>query len=199
MAFFIRQEYPPQFDDYRKYRPFLRRDFRFMCAYCERPEFALGGEESFEIDHFRPKGGKFQSLEAHYPNLYYACAKCNRYKGAVWPSDELMAEGFQFADPCQEDMYSKHLREQPASGELKALTNCGLYTAEKVRLNRPALLAWRQDRQKASADLDVLADLADALEHVLAEENLPERRIQIAVQVTVIRSKVALVRALYAL
>jgi HNH endonuclease len=107
---FVRRESPPHFDDCQKYRPFLRRDFLQLCAYCERSEIGLGGDEFFEIDHFRPES-KFSELKTHYPNLYYACGRCNRHKSRTWPSNSLLANGFRFADPCQEDMYVEHLRE----------------------------------------------------------------------------------------
>ena len=60
MSRFVRQEAPPQFDERGMYLPFLRRDFRYRCAYCERTETFLGGEEFFEIDHLRPV---FRSVE----------------------------------------------------------------------------------------------------------------------------------------
>ena len=131
MSQFSRRESPPSFEDYRQYRPFLRRDFRYVCAYCERTESVLGGEEFFEIDHFRPVE-KFPEHETHYPNLYYACGKCNRHKGGTWPSDDLIQKGFHFADPCQEDMYSKHL-EETQEGALRARTNSGAYTCGHLR------------------------------------------------------------------
>jgi len=131
---FVRQETPPQFDECTKYLPFLRRDFRYRCAYCERTETFLGGEEFFEIDHFRPVW-RFLEQVTHYPNLYYSCSKCNRHKGKTWPSDEEISSGFRFADPCQEDMYVEHFQEMP-DGQLQPLNNCGRYTGEHIRLNR---------------------------------------------------------------
>jgi hypothetical protein len=51
---FVRSGDIPVFTDYARYRPFLRRDFLQRCAYCERPEAAVGGEGHCEIDHYRP-------------------------------------------------------------------------------------------------------------------------------------------------
>jgi len=76
---FVRQETPPQFDDCQKYLPFLRRDFRHRCAYCERTEGALGGEEFFEIDHFRPVS-RFREHVTHYPNLITLAANATGTK-----------------------------------------------------------------------------------------------------------------------
>jgi hypothetical protein len=165
---FARQENPPQFDEYKKYLPFLRRDFRYRCAYCERTEAVLGGEGFFEIDHFRP-GWKFRDLFAHYPNLYYSCGKCNRHKGTAWPSDVLIAMGLRFADPCQEDLYAGHLREMP-DGMLQPLTACGRYTRDHIRLERRDLLSWRRLRRQMGQDLLTFARAASRLEALLAAE-----------------------------
>ena len=111
MSRFVRHENPPYFQNYQDYRPFLRRDFRFFCAYCERNEFVLGGSEFFEIDHFRPVH-LFPEHTSRYTNLYYVCGKCNWHKGRTWPTDAAMNTGFRFADPCEEDLYSLHLEQR---------------------------------------------------------------------------------------
>jgi len=168
MSKFVRQEIPPQFDDCKEYLPFLRRDFRYRCAYCERTETFLGGEEFFEIDHFRPLW-RFLEQVTHYPNLYYSCGKCNRHKGRTWPSDDQISGGFRFADPCQEDMYVEHFQEMP-DGRLQPVNNCGRYTGEHIRLNRLNLLSWRQLRRQMAQELRTLAHAADRLEAALAAE-----------------------------
>ena len=164
MSRFVRAE-TPNFDDCRKYRPFLRRDFRQLCAYCERSEAGLGGEESFEIDHFRPSW-KFPELDTHYPNLYYACRKCNLHKSGTWPLDGLLIRGFRFADPCEEDMYVEHLRES-SDGRLEPRTACGQYTRDHIRLNRWDLLRWRQLRHEIAVELRRLESLKKFLGDML--------------------------------
>jgi len=57
--------------------------------------------------------------------------------------------GFRFSDPCKEDMYIEHLREQNDC-KLEALTQCGEYTRDHLRLNRPDLLRWRSGRRTAA-------------------------------------------------
>jgi len=86
MAQFSRESQPFTFTSPRQYKPFLRSDFRTRCAYCERPEEYLGGEEAFEVEHFRPKS-KFPQLDCVYSNLYYACRGCNAHKSETWPSE----------------------------------------------------------------------------------------------------------------
>jgi hypothetical protein len=185
---FVRAETPPNFDDYRKYRPFLRRDFRHLCAYCERSEAVLGGEESFEIDHFRPK--KFLDLITHYPNLYYACGGCNRHKSGTWPSEGLLAKGFRFADPCQEDMYVEHLQES-TDGSLEAQTACGEYTRDQIRLNRSDLRHWRQLRREIAAELRTFESLKNDLEDMLAIAAGPIDKDKIREQLTAIEATIA--------
>lgn len=161
MAIFTRRESPPFFADYAKYRGFLQRDFLYRCAYCERSEAYLGGGDFFTIDHFRPKH-KFPDLANDYSNLYYSCSKCNGHKWKSWPSPDLERRGFGFADPCLEDMYIDHF-EEGGSGTLTALTRCGEYTAQHIRLNRPDLLRWRRLRQRARADVREWENIRDHL------------------------------------
>lgn len=58
--------------DYAQYRPLLRLDFRYRCAYCLLHEFYLGGEAGCEIDHHRPQNGPSArpDLINVYENLY---------------------------------------------------------------------------------------------------------------------------------
>jgi hypothetical protein len=161
MARFFRSANLPTFDDYRKYVPWLRVDFRYRCAYCERKELCIGGEEFFVVDHFRPR--RFIELLANYENLYYSCRKCNEYKHDAWPSEEGISKGFRFSDPCAEDMYALHLSEK-LDGRLDALTSCGHYTRDHIRLDRPALVAWRRTKRAALEDIPVLENALARLE-----------------------------------
>lgn len=67
----------------------------------------IGGEEVFEVEHFKPRG-KFPHLDCVYGNLYYVCRKCNAHKSETWPSEEQLARGLRFVDPCEEDPYIRH-------------------------------------------------------------------------------------------
>jgi len=137
----IRRHYPPYSKDYTKYKPYLRQDFSYRCAYCTIHEGEFGGLRNFVVEHYRPKG-KFPELECEYTNLYYACSICNNCKGKRWPSDEYIAEGLHFADPCEEDIYDVHFCEQN-DGHLEPLTLCGDYTITHIRLNRLHLVRLR--------------------------------------------------------
>jgi len=143
MAIFTRREIPPKFSNHRAYTPFLRRDFLFQCAYWERTETSLGGEEGFEVDHFRPSG-KFPQLVCVYENLYYTCRACNGHKSGTWPTDDQISRGVRFADPCSDDLYVHHLRERE-DGAVEGLTDCGRYSSAHIRLDRRDLRTWRRE------------------------------------------------------
>ena len=173
MAVFTRRENPPPTSNYRAHRPFLRRDFLERCAYCERTEEYLGGEEAFEIEHFKPKS-RFPELICAYHNLYYACRGCNGHKSETWPSGDEIARGRRFADPCVEDPYVHHLRERE-NGAVEALTPCGVYSNGHIRLDREALRKWRRLRSEAREDLPELTALARLLQQVVSSSEGPAR------------------------
>lgn len=72
----------PVYQDYQSYRPWLRDEFEYRCAYCQTREAMVHALMNFEIDHLIPQtdpAGK--SRAADYVNLVYACNACNRAKG----------------------------------------------------------------------------------------------------------------------
>jgi uncharacterized protein (TIGR02646 family) len=101
----VRRNNPPQFSEYGKYKPQLRQDFRYCCAYCLTHERTFGALRHMTIDHFRPQS-RFPHLLTDYRNLYYCCGECNTYKGDSWPSDadaEALAN-LRFIDVCADDV-----------------------------------------------------------------------------------------------
>lgn len=153
---------PPQFTDYSHYRPYLRKDFQFQCAYCEMTEASVFGILAFGVDHFRPKK-LFPDLTLDYNNLYYCCNDCNRYKGPVWPSPERITEGSFFPDPCQCDPQQDHLRETEDC-RFEPLTKAGAFAMEVLRLNREPCLRFRRKRQSLRRRLSQYRELLHALE-----------------------------------
>jgi uncharacterized protein (TIGR02646 family) len=165
MAIFARRETPPTYPDVRSYLPHLRNDFISQCAYCERTEAYFGGQEAFEVDHFRPSS-RFPELSYTYSNLYYVCSKCNRHKSNTWPSNDQMSRGARFADPCEEDPYLDHLREADDGG-VEELTPCGEYSNAHIRLDRSELRTWRTSRAQARKDLPHLVGIEEGLRRAL--------------------------------
>ncbi|MFN7919047.1 MAG: hypothetical protein U0Q16_03065 [Bryobacteraceae bacterium] len=164
MAKFVRTANVPRYRNPARYKQFLRIDFRYRCAYCGITEVYRRGDDAFGADHFRPRR-LFPELACHYANLYYCCNRCNSFKGDSWPSDEEASAGFVFADPCQEDPYEVHLAVHD-DGTLTPLTPCGLYTLDRLRLNREQLVIYRTRQfriasrlQRCAADLRQLDKL----------------------------------------
>lgn len=139
---FQRTESPPKQKTYQAYKPYLRRDFQYRCAYCLIHEAHHGGLRNFHVDHFRPKR-LFPDLILAYTNLYYACGLCNTFKGEGWPSEEQIKAGIEFGDPCKENLYEEHFQIDERDGSLRALSNPGKFTIRHIRLNRPQLRRHR--------------------------------------------------------
>lgn len=171
MARTERQEAPPPFSQPGSYKFYLRRDFRYRCAYCTIHEAENQGHDNFEVEHFRPESA-FPALRASYRNLYYACRICNRRKGDAWPSPEQESDGRRFVDPCDEDP-DEHWVEQ-ANGELAPRTPPGDYTIRRIHLNRPQLVSLRRCRRQADERLlRELSQLQGALEKIATALRVP--------------------------
>src|SRR5712692_8681327 len=87
--------------DYRSFRVYVREDFHRICAYCLLEEQLAGGEENFELDHFRPQS-RFPELAGDFYNLI---------KSDKWPSIALQGRGIGIVDLCRDD-FETHFRER---------------------------------------------------------------------------------------
>jgi len=191
MPIFHRRPNPPIYADYRKYKPLLREDFKYLCAYCllhEGQEQLGGGFQNFQIDHFRPVK-LFPDLIRVYDNLCYACRWCNRAKWQTWPSEEQQASDHRFVDPCAEDLYKDHARLIADTGKLEPISPAGDYTIREINLNRKIFKDLRRNRIVAQEQIEQTkiklarlkrdatpqAELIEALERRI--ETLEERYI----------------------
>jgi hypothetical protein len=132
----------------------VRRRAGFACEYCGVTETEAGAE--LTIDHFLPtsKGG------ADTPNnLVYCCARCNEYKQDYAPET---ASDPVLWNPRLEPA-SRHLIEAE-DGLLYPLTEIGAFTIQRLRLNRPALVARRLQRRQEHDALVWLARYRDILQ-----------------------------------
>lgn len=130
-------------DDYKKYKPKLREEFSFACAYCETREAELGGSQSFHIDHYKPKN-KFPKLSCKYDNLIYACRNCNQYKGSFWPSKIQILLGESIFNPRPLGVIKKHI--DPSEHKWVGITNNGKWSIKKLRLDSSILIKRRENR-----------------------------------------------------
>jgi hypothetical protein len=72
-----RRHGPRGWKDYRRYRDWLRDEFR--CVYCLEREVWRDMREAMHIDHFEPQVIR-KELKSEYTNLLYACPACNNQK-----------------------------------------------------------------------------------------------------------------------
>jgi len=75
-----RKHAPSGYADYRSYRPWLRDEFMFRCAYCLQRETWVRRFGQFDIDHFQPQILR-PDITVSYENLVYSCHGCNLVKG----------------------------------------------------------------------------------------------------------------------
>ena len=154
MQFARRHPPPGPFDNYRRFKPYLREDFRFQCAYCNISEGYRKGSDVFGIDHFRPKA-LFPDLELTYKNLYYCCAICNSVKGQRFPNAAMIANGTCFLDPCAVDPFAGDCREQ-GDGHLTGISPSGGFTIEAISLNRGECVLIRRRRLRTAERIRAL-------------------------------------------
>jgi len=90
----------------------------------------------YAVEHYRPRK-KFPELELDWSNLFYACAKCNSYKGNYWPLDN---EPF-FPNPCDDVMADQVWYRD---GVLEARTPAGQLMCDSLWLNVADLVEYRR-------------------------------------------------------
>ena len=132
-------------------RAAVRAAYDGRCGYCTVHESEAGTE--LEIDHFQPRslGGSDDP-----DNLVYCCTTCNRLKGDFWPATDPLTITRRLLHP-KRDSLSEHLREEP-DGRMVAFTATGAFHLDRLRLNRPLLLALRRARRDVAQLRQTLAD-----------------------------------------
>ena len=116
----------------------VRLRANYACEFCGVTETDAGGQ--LTIDHYQPKskGGNDE-----LSNLLYCCVCCNQYKHAYWPSQP---ESPKIWNPLV-DSTAIHFLEVEED-KLFPLTKIGSFTIERLRLNRPSLVAHRKDKRR---------------------------------------------------
>ena len=135
---FTRSSTPPPFP---RYRQAVRSDFRLFCAYCLTHEQDMNGPELFDMDHFRPRS-RFPELGRNFYNHYYCCKRCNSIKSDKWPAEDVLAQGICFVDLCVSRFEDHYQLNEDQSWS--PITRSAAYTIEQLRLDSPALLAFRR-------------------------------------------------------
>ena len=167
-----------------KQREKARQRAQFACEYCGVSESDTGRQ--LTIDHFQPtsKGGS-DNLD----NLVYCCIGCNQHKGAYWPTSPNQP---LLWNPRRESR-SQHIY-QLDDGTWRSVTTMGSFTLRRLQLNRPALVAWQQNKRQESEQADLLIRYRELTE--LLEGLLIQQADMIAEQQTVVQQQQELLRQL---
>jgi hypothetical protein len=128
---------------YREYKPYLRDDFWYSCAYCTMTEHEAQAIR-FVIDHYEPQVSRPELIN-EYTNLMYSCDECNDRKGDRDPPAEARALGHRILK-IDADVRSEHFRLD--GNRVEGISNVGKYTVDAVDLNRPSLVRLRELRQR---------------------------------------------------
>jgi HNH endonuclease len=132
----------------------VRNRAGFACEYCGVTETDTGGV--LTIDHFQPKtkGGSDNS-----DNLVYCCTRCNQYKLDYWQVRNI-------------DMALWNTRHKPFSehfivldsGMLYPLTQTGIFSLQRLRLNRHPLVAYRLRKRHQLEEERLLSHYRDLVQ-----------------------------------
>ncbi len=158
---------------YNEYKPQLRFDFFYSCAYCTMTE-AEAQAVRLLIDHYEPVAGR-PDLANVYENLMYACEECNLRKGDRCPPPEAREQGKRFFRIDKEPR-SEHFRLE--GNELVGLTETGKFTILMLDLNRASLRRLRDLRQKLYDYEGYAGDGIMALANFAIDRLTPELRLQ---------------------
>jgi hypothetical protein len=125
-----RRHGPAGYDDHASFKPWLRDEFTFRCAYClMRERWFPDGHGAFTVEHVIPQIVA-PELICDYDNLVYACRRCN----SIRRNEPVL-------DPCSH-AYSEHVRVL-ANGEIVGLTPTGVAHIRALRLDDPTLTEAR--------------------------------------------------------
>jgi hypothetical protein len=132
-------------------RLLIRQRADYACEYCGVSETDSGGE--LTIDHYHPQRHGGADTE---DNLLYACPRCNLYKSDYWPTDEPAP---MLWNPRRERRDAHILAL--VDGTLYPLTLTGAFTIQRLRLNRPPLVAHRRRQYEQMEETRLLAQFRD--------------------------------------
>ena len=126
----VRKHGPSGWNDYRKYRPWLRDEFTFRCVYCLERERWRDMRVAMPVDHFVPQA-RAPHLKKTYENLLYLCPACNTLKG-----DDLLP------DPCEVGF--AECLEVHRDGRIEALNQDGDLIIEVLELDDERVVTHRR-------------------------------------------------------
>ena len=155
----------------------VREAYESRCGYCGVHENDAGGE--FTVDHFTPTsaGG-----EDGGDNLVYCCFRCHLFKADFHATKSDIEAARVLLHPKRDDE-KQHIRVNESTGHFEPLSTTGQFHIALLRLNRPALVAYRRRRYQA---------LLDERGELLAAQNRELRAIIAAQQKLIARLRLPL-------
>ena len=111
------------------YRPWLRDEFAFRCAYCLSREQWGRVTGEFALDHFVPQKARANQATT-YDNLVYSCARCNLTKSAQYVPDPTVT------------LTGRNVGVHP-DGVLQGHSDDARRLILKLDLNSPRMVSWR--------------------------------------------------------
>jgi hypothetical protein len=141
----------------------VRERFNARCGYCGVHEDDVGA--TLTVDHHHPlaRGGTSDAT-----NLVYCCARCNEHKGVYWNERDL--QYIRLLHPGKDDL-TLHLLVLDDS-RIDGVTSEGEFFVQRLRLNRPQLVAYRRARwleEERRAEVIATRKRLDELEHTVGE------------------------------
>jgi hypothetical protein len=126
-----RRHGPAGYANYQAYKPWLRDEFTFRCAYCLfREAWYPDTQSSFSVDHIVPQVSAPDRV-CDYENMVYACTACNSAKQDV-----------EVLDPTVSPL-GKHVRVHE-DGSIEALTVEGQDLIDQLGLDRESVTRMRR-------------------------------------------------------
>ena len=167
-------ERPNSVNEYRDYKPYLRREANEKCVYCAIGENPIGGYDHFHVEHFRPKSlAQFTHLLNDFENLFYACAICNRFKSNDWPNDPVSDHSIiSYPDP--KDIDYNILFESQENGLLEGRYVASKYVVERLNLNRPQLINERREKLMRDKISGLILKIQSIKKTISEHETTPE-------------------------
>ena len=120
---------PAGYSSYESFRPWLRDEFTFRCAYCLKRETWGQVTGEFELDHFEPQS-LVPDRELDYFNLVYTCRRCNAVKRDRTVEDPLVVLSSDSVTVLPDGILRSDL---PETNRL----------IRQLDLNSPRLVKWR--------------------------------------------------------
>jgi hypothetical protein len=143
-----RRHTPRRTGDYRLYRPCLRWEFGFSCAFCllHEADIVAAGAEGWgvmAIEHFVPQSNAPELVD-DYTNCFYICTLCNSSRGDQANRDP---DGKRLLNPCDHAWNELFMAEDDQVRPREEAGGDAAYTCETYDFNDPRKVRARRMRR----------------------------------------------------